>query len=354
MDLMNSLWFISEAWRDEFVVASFWFVGWLTFFQLIKRVVIRRISKIAPKTETTIDDFIVKLASIWDNKVMVVLAFYLATKMVDVSAGINILFTRLISVVLAIYTVITIQAFISYWIDHSATKDDSSEHARPSIAPGVLNFIKILSHMALWLVTGLLLLNNWGLNVTALIGGLGLGGLAIAFAVQNVLGDVFASISILFDKPFRIGDWVEFGEQSGTVQKIGLKTTRIRSLDGNELVVSNRKITDQPLENYGRLRERYKITKIILDPETSQTKLKHFPELIQAVLKEQKMIRPGHAVLRTINLKGYVFEFSYTVLSPDFQVYLSTTHDLLLALNQVARDHHIKLQFAKDLYAQSE
>lgn len=181
-------------------------------------------------------------------------------------------------------------------------------------------------------------LSNLGIDIGALIAGLGIGGIAVALAAQNILGDLFASFSILFDKPFVIGDFILVGQDMGTVENIGLKTTRVKSLTGEQLIFSNKDLLESRIRNFKRMRERRVVQKFRFHFQTSVEHLQHLPQWIQEILTKKEKVRFDYCCLTEIGEYAYVYEVVFWMLDPDNTLYLKTQesfyHDLIVKINQ--------------------
>jgi small-conductance mechanosensitive channel len=174
-----------------------------------------------------------------------------------------------------------------------------------------------LGKLALWTILALLALQNVGVDVTALVAGLGIGGIAIALAAQNILGDLFASLSIVLDKPFVLGDFIIVGDQSGTVEKIGIRTTHLRSLTGDQLIIANNDLIKSRIRNCKRMSERRMAFNINVPYETPPEKLAAIPMLLREAIEKQQPIRFDRAHFKTLAASALEFEAVYFVLSPD-------------------------------------
>lgn len=181
----------------------------------------------------------------------------------------------------------------------------------------------LLAKTALWIFVALLLLANAGVEITPLIAGLGVGGLAIALAVQTILSDLLASLSIIFDKPFVIGDFLIVGEHMGVVEHIGLKTTRIRSLSGEQLVFSNNDLLGSRIRNFGRMRERRTSFEVGVTYETPREKLERIPEILRAAVEAQPKTRFDRSHFTKFGPYSLDFETVYFVKVPDMTEYLT-------------------------------
>lgn len=185
--------------------------------------------------------------------------------------------------------------------------------------------IGLLSSVAEAMVVILLVmlaLSNLGVDIGALIAGLGIGGVAVALAAQNILGDLFASFSIIFDKPFAIGDSIQVGNDAGTVENIGLKTTRVKSSSGEQLIFSNKDLLESRIRNYRRMRERRVLLKLRFGFDTPLEKIKMIPQIVQEAFEGQNKVRFDYCRFTEITDYAYSFEVVFWVLDPAFSLYL--------------------------------
>lgn len=181
----------------------------------------------------------------------------------------------------------------------------------------------------LWAVVLLAMLSNLGVNITAFIASLGVGGIAVALAVQNILGDLFASLSIAVDKPFEVGDFIVVGSLAGTVEHVGLKTTRIRSLGGEQIVMANAVMISTTIQNYKRLQERRVVFEFALPQDCTTDQLKQVPVIVERTIKAQEKTRFDRSHFRGFGESALEFETVYIVLDPSYNVYM----DIQQAIN---------------------
>ncbi|VVP67036.1 mechanosensitive ion channel family protein [Pseudomonas sp. B21128] len=184
----------------------------------------------------------------------------------------------------------------------------------------------------LWVVVVLAMLSNVGVNITAFVASLGVGGIAIALAMQNILGDVFASLSIAVDKPFEVGDFIVVGSLSGTVEHVGLKTTRIRSLGGEQIVMANADMIGSTIQNYKRLLERRIVFEIALNYGCSAQQVREVPQRIEHIIRQQKKARFDRCHFRSFGESALEFEVVYIVLDPSYNVYMDIQQDINLEI----------------------
>jgi len=191
---------------------------------------------------------------------------------------------------------------------------------------GALGFgVRVL----LWSALILLGLQNAGVNVSAALTGLGIGGVAVALAVQNILSDIFASVAIVLDRPFVIGDFITVGDLLGTVEHIGLKTTRLRSLYGEQLVLSNAQLLQSSIKNYKRMQERRVTFGFGVTYQTPRSAVATIPGIVRAAIDQQDDVRFDRAHFKGFGDSALEFEVVYYVLSPDYNRYM----DIQQAIN---------------------
>jgi small-conductance mechanosensitive channel len=199
--------------------------------------------------------------------------------------------------------------------------DANPEDARA--VGSAIGVITVLVNVVVWLLAAILILDNLGVNVTALVAGLGVGGIAIGLAAQGIFSDLFAALAILFDRPFRVGDVISYGTSTGTVEHIGLKTTRIRSLSGEQLVMANTKLLDQQVANLRRIEERRVVLNFGIVYQTPPDVLDALPGHLQAIVAAQSDCRFDRAAFTGFGPSSLDFELMFFVTVPDVDVMLA-------------------------------
>lgn len=205
------------------------------------------------------------------------------------------------------------------------------EHDRAAV--GSLGIIGFLLRGVVWVLVLLLTLENLGIDVTALVAGLGVGGIAVALAVQNVLGDLFASLSITLDKPFVVGDFLILGEYLGTVEHIGIKSVRIRSLSGEQIIVANADLLGSRVRNYGRMVERRVVSTLRVPYETPRALLQKIPGFIRQAVEKEEGTRFDRSHLARFAEFALEYETVYYVLSPDYNKYMDIQQRIFFAIH---------------------
>ncbi len=227
------------------------------------------------------------------------------------------------------------------WIDmkrqHSMAEDRATA--------GTLGIIAIIVRALIWSVVLLLTLDNLGVNVTTLVAGLGIGGIAIALAVQNVLGDLLASLSITLDKPFVLGDSLQIDNFNGKVEHIGIKSTRLRSIDGEQIIMPNSDLLKSRMRNFGRMQERRVLFTVGVTYETSRAKLEKIPDMVRAIVESQATVRLERCHLARLSAYSIDCEVVYFVLSAEYSLYMDTQQKIILSLIEAFEREQIEFAY---------
>ncbi|HVH08001.1 MAG TPA: mechanosensitive ion channel family protein [Myxococcota bacterium] len=201
-----------------------------------------------------------------------------------------------------------------------------------------LNILRFVAVMIVWIIAVLMLLTNLGVKVGPLIAGLGIGGVAIALALQNLLGDLFASLSIALDKPFRVGDFLAIGEERGTVEQIGIKSTRLRSVTGEQIVMSNGDVLKSRVRNYGLIPERRAELQLRIAYETPRKLIAEVPKMIEAAIRAENKVRFERAHFARYGDYAFIFEAVYYVQDSELQAFMDAQQSInLRVLDEFSR-----------------
>ncbi len=337
---MNSFWdeiYFGNSVKDWAIALGIILVAFFLLY-IIKNILLARLKKWASKTETNIDDFIISGIQSSVIPLSYVLIVYAAIQYLEIPAKVLSKISILIWVVVLFFVLRILTAGIKYFIFGVLRKKEVSK-ARQKQANGLILILNIF----IWVIGFIFFLGNLGYNVTTLIAGLGIGGVAIALAAQAILADLFSYFVIFFDKPFEIGDYVTVDDQAGTVEYIGLKTTRIRTLTGDQLICSNKDMTDSRVHNFGSLSKRRILFKIGLVSQLSTNQLKRVPDIIKNIIDKQADIQFDRAHFIGFGKSSFDFEIVYYVTTPDFTVYMNRQQSIWLEMLDVFEKENISL-----------
>lgn len=300
----------------------------LTLLHLIKNIGLSRLQLLAEKTKTDLDDLLVSLIRKFGWPDYQLLAFFVATRYLDRSAAFD---KSLLAALLLLFTYRAIligQILITYWLNKMAAKRELSEDARAS----VVQSSQVILRSLLWVGASLFVLSNMGVNISSVLAGLGIGGVAVALASQAILGDLFNFFVILLDKPFAVGDFIVADPICGTVEKLGLKSIRIRSLSGEQLIVSNTKLLGMEVKNYKRMQRRRVLTKTTVTYQTPLEKLKAIPGMIKEAVTALEKVTFDRCNLSGLGNFSIDFETVYYLEDPDYNQHMATQERLLQAI----------------------
>jgi len=319
----------------SYLFALIIFLGILLLFKIAQVVLLKYFRRLAERTKTEIDNIFIEIVQKIRPPLYFLLAAYFALESLEVNFWISKAFSAVLMAWIIYQVIVSVQILINRVVKKKIAKDVSSEAATELLG-------KILKGI-LWAVGFLFILSNLGINITSLIAGLGIGGVAVAFALQNILADLFSSFAIFFDKPFKIGDFIVVGDYKGTVERIGIKTTRIRSLQGEELVVSNRELTSAKIQNFGEMKERRISMKIRVSRETPVKKLRIIPKTIENIINAIEDIRFDRAFFVAIEDSAMVYEIVYFVRSSDYLTFLKVQQKILLSIKEEFEKQKIEI-----------
>lgn len=267
--------------------------------------------------------------------------------------------TKILKMIHAVWLVVTVVCsvflfsdflyyILEYRVKKFSTMDEqkSTDNALLKIYP----FLNIL----IWITGTLFLLDNLGINISTLLAGLGIGGVAAAMALQSILGDLFSYLSILLDKPFELGDFIVIGEFSGTVDKIGIKTTKIKSVGGEQIIIPNSDLVKAKLKNNKRMTERRVVLNLMVEYSTPYEKLLLIDSAVKEKLSSMEQIRFDRVHLKEFGTSALIYEIVYYVISPDYLVYMDTREKIHLELFQFFAKQQINFAFpSRSLYFNS-
>lgn len=314
--------YIGETDLQPFAVAAILFAGLTILFKILQLVVIARLHALSKKTTTDFDDVAIDAIQGIRAWVYVLVALYIALQPFSLPSWLDTGLTFIFLFAL-VWQIIEIAAkFVDYFTSRFLEKDTDGDGITDPNAATASHMVTLLARIVLWSLGLLFVLSNLGIEITSLIAGLGIGGIAVAFALQGILSDLFSSFSLYFDKPFRIGDFIVIGEHSGTVEKIGIKTTRIKTLQGEELVVSNAELTSTRVQNFKKMQERRIASQFGVTYETAHERIKEIPGIVERIFDALNGARLDRVHFTTFGDSALVFDVVYYVESPDFTDYL--------------------------------
>lgn len=312
---------------ERWLIALAILIGTFLALGILKRIVVARLGAIAAKTETDLDDLLVDMIKRTKRFFLFGVAFYLASHfitwpgadvnadgVVDHKSEIEQFFDKAIQVFFWLQAGFWGGGFVEYVIGRLVRGKNKKEDSSRAMGASVLGFLGLVF---VWTIVLLGCIEAVVGHVTSLVASLGVGGIAVALALQNILGDLFASITILLDKPFVVGDSIVLGDFSGTVERIGIKTTRLRSVSGEEIVIGNNDLVSSRVRNFKRMRERRQMFTVGVTYLTPFEKIANIPAILREIVTAAPNTRFDRAHLKTLGDSALVYEVVYYVLSPE-------------------------------------
>ncbi len=321
---MNSMWYGNSL--HDWLFALGGAVAATLTIALLRRYVIRYLDVAAAKTETRADDYIVVLLQAIRTPLVVAISIAISERFLDLPANVDKIATTLMVIAFAVQGLRWASKTVDFWV--GAYTDRPDTHIEAS-AVGVLKFV---SRMVLWTTVVLVALETLHFPVGTFISALSVGGIAIALAVQNILGDLFAALSIWLDKPFIGGDTISVDAFEGTVEHIGLKTTRVRSINGEQLIFSNADLLRSRIRNFSRREGRRLVMTLSIAPGTTSERLARVAPLIAEAVASEPHATLVRAHLNGTGAIGFEFETVVIVDNPDYKLAMEARQRVLLAL----------------------
>ena len=318
--------FYGNTLRD-YLIALAIAAGVILLILAIRGLLQRKLAK-ARETDTDVDDFALNLTRRTKLWLLAPPAIFLGIRALDVPADTRNFIQHVATIALIAQTALWCSVGVDFWLArYRRSRIQVEPHAVTTI-----NAFRIAAITAIWIVAVMSAIANLGFDITALIAGLGIGGVAVALAVQNILGDLFASLSIVLDKPFVVGDFIIVGSEMGTVEHIGLKTTQIRSLSGEQLIISNGDLLKSRIRNFKRMAERRVVFKLGVVYETPADVVEKIALTIREAIEQQQNTRVDRIHFLNLGDSALEFEAVYWMTVSDYNAYADTQQAINLSL----------------------
>lgn len=314
-------------------------VAWI-ILKLVKGKILSILKNLAKRTETNFDDLLIKAV----EKFILPYVYLLVNYSIITQLNLSSKFEDVLRVAVLIITAYYVIRLINFLI-HGAVVTYMEHKNEPPERIKQLGGILLVVKALVWILGIVMLIDNLGYDVTTLIAGFGIGGIAIALAAQSILGDLFSYLVIFFDKPFEIGDFIVVGNNSGIVEKIGIKTSHVRSLDGQQMVMPNAEMVKTVIHNYKRLMRRRVVFSLGVVYYTPAGKLKQIPEMVRDIITQHKDATFDRAHLKNFGDFSINYELVYYVESADFLVYMDTHHAICLGIFEKFEKEGIEFAF---------
>lgn len=324
----------------QYLIALAIIVGGILLVQIIRKRLLKQIKKWTEKTETKLDDYLIKGLEKFGLPVLNVLAIYIGLHYLTFSERVQTIISNTIGVVVTFYVIRMVSTFIRIMLESFIGKQEGGQEKLKQ-----LNGIMLIINFVIWMLGLLFIFDNLGYNVTTIVAGLGIGGIAIALAAQNILGDLFNYFVIFLDRPFEVGDFINVDGKLGTVEYVGIKTTRVRSLTGEQLVFSNSDLTKSRIHNFKRMERRRVVFTLGVVYQTSAEQLAKIPALIEEIIRQEELTTFDRAHFARFGSYSLDFEVVYFLETADYLVYMNVQQQVNLKIFKAFADAGIQFAY---------
>lgn len=296
-------------------------IACIAVIRIVGRMVTKGIAARNEKANSAYGELVVSAVRHYLLPVAYFAAFYFCTKLLTL----NDTLSNVVAKVSTLFGIVMGAVFLSSIAVYFFGKMQRGKDESGALA---IKWLTSIAKILIWAIALILFLDNLGVKITSLVTGLGIGGIAIAFAAQSVLTDIFCFFTIFFDKPFELGDFIIAGEQMGTVEHIGVKTTRLRALNGEQLVCSNADLTGSRIRNYKTMQQRRVVFTLGVTYDTPYAMLKEIPGLLKRIIEGVEGVTFGRAHFSSYAAYSLNFEVVYYVLSSDYDRYMDLNQQI--------------------------
>lgn len=289
--------------------------------------------------ESRVVSFFYILLKKFDGFFLLVLCFYFLSKFLSFPDNVTQILNPLILIILSVYVLQAFERFVLKALDVYERR----QKTRSGVDQTVLQYVKVFIRIILWILLGVFILQNLHFQVTGLLGGLGIASLAISFAFKSILEDFFFFLMIYFDKPLSVGDYIVLGKDAGIVRKIGIRSTRLETPEGQELIVSNKELTTTRIQNFKRIRKRRGVITLPISAKTSPEKLTQIKPLVQNIFRDLELTSLDRVHLQAVSKTRVEFEIVYFVLDTSFRKFMDIQEQIYFALLKALAKEKISL-----------
>ena len=312
---------------ERYLIALGILIGGIVLIKIFKAIILYRLKKWTEKTETTLDDFLVKGIEKSIVPLLYLGVLYIAVTSLALNPQVEKIVKIVSLVIITFFVVRFVSSTIMFTLTYFIKKQERGEEKARQ-----LRGMTVLINIFVWTLGIVFLMDNLGFNISAVVAGLGIGGIAIALAAQAILGDLFSYFVIFFDRPFEVGDFIVVQDKVGTVEYTGIKTTRIRALSGEQLVFSNTDLTNSRIHNFKKMQERRVVFKIAVIYQTPASQLEEIPKIVRQIIENHSDVRFDRGHFASYGDFSLNFEFVYFIIGSDYVKYMDTQQSINLKI----------------------
>ncbi len=332
--LSYSLWGNSVK---DYILAVVVFALSVVIFRIVKYEIAKKLRKVAERTKAEVDDLLVKVVDKIGWQFYVFFALSIALNFIQVPNVVNVFFTYATPIVVVFLIVRSIQQFVDYGIRKLAKEQETETP--------VVNVLGRILRGVLWALAFVYIISLFGYDITTVVASFGVIGIVLAFGLQHILSDIFASFSIFFDKPFEIGDFIIVGDNLGVVKKVGIKSTRIQSLWGQEVVIPNKELTSTRINNYKKMERRRVQFNFRVLYDTPSEKLEKILKITEEIVDKIELAELDRVHFKEYGDYSLNFEVVYYINSPDYNLYMDIQQEINFSLKKRFEKEEIRFAY---------
>ncbi|WP_339923338.1 mechanosensitive ion channel family protein [uncultured Cyclobacterium sp.] len=342
-----------ELWNNttkDYLMAMGFIVLGILIVRVFKKTLLKKLKKLTQRTDTHFDDYLVEAIEKFVIPALYISIVFFGIKTLTISDNLRNIISNTHTVVLAYYIIRLVSRVLILLLKTWVSEQENGQEKVKQIG-GIILIINVL----IWGIGFLFLFDNLGYDVTAIVTGMGIGGIAVALAAQNILGDLFNYFVIFFDRPIEIGDFIVIDDKNGIVEKIGIKTTRIKTLSGEQLVVANSDLTSSRIHNYKKMQRRRILFAVGVSYETNTNDLKQIPEILKEIVNHQKPITFDRAHFKEFGDSSLNFEVVYFIEDAAYNTYMDIQQQINFEIFDKFQSMGISIAFpTRTLYLRNE
>ncbi len=325
----------------DYAIALGVFLIILVFFRFLKTSVFKSFGKLAKNSKTKLDDFVYSFIERIKWPFYVYISFYISSRLLSLPDIVDKFLFYFLVLLVGYYAIVAVNRMIDYIKDKEIEKRKKERKGNYSM----INVLAIIAKLTIYVIVILMILSNLGVKITPLIASLGVGGVAVALALQTVLADLFSAFAIYFDKPFQEGDFIIVGDDMGVVKQIGIKTTRIATLQGQELIISNSQLTNSRINNYRKMKKRRVEFKFGVEYGTPVSKLKKINKIVKGIISKIKLAELDRVHFREFGSSALIYDVVYYIDSNDYGTYMDIQQEINFAIKEQFEKEKISMAF---------
>jgi small-conductance mechanosensitive channel len=319
MDFLDEVYYGNSV--QAYIVAAGIAVVAFTIATIVRLIVVRRLRGVVEETHTRLDDIVYELVKKTRFWVIVILSMYLGSLALELDYDRTRIYRTIAVAALTLQGGIWVTSAINAALaEYRRRKEDEGNTS----SVGAVTLIALVGRFFTWVIVALVILDNLGVDVTTLVAGLGIGGVAFALAIKNILSDLLSSVTIMLDRPFEVGDYIVVGDSGGTVENIGIRSTRLRASSGEQLVFGNDDLLTSRIRNMKRMEDRRAVLTLRVGYDTPPDKIERIPDMVQRIVENRDQVRFDRAHITSLGDSALVVEGIYYLTDPDYQLFLDT------------------------------